>query len=444
MAAKVAAHAPAIAWDAANVHGNEESGADAALRLLYDLADRSDCAAKKVRDNIVTVIVPIQNPDGRFINYRRNSYGFDMNRDWFARTQPETDGKVTLLNKYPSVLFIDDHEMGSKGFFFPPNADPIHHEVADRSMRWVNNLYGAAMIDEFTERGSPFFNYDIYDMFYMGYGDSVPMTGFLGVGMTFEKDNADPIGKRVRQQFIAVWTSMWALAQHKESVLNGWAASYRQAYHEGERGKLEPNWVSGAGQHGPRSGCPSRPCATTSSSPPTARPPRCRTSSASCSAWTSTCGRSPRRFEVRDYHAYGTKGSRPTTLPRGTYWIPMAQAQKHWIQAMLGEDSYPPFPYFYDVTAWSLPLLANVSGGRSGAKVHPASVAHAPVAGVAAAGRRAALAGGRHLVLRPGEHLGLRERGRDALALRLQVEASVPLDHQRPRSTAASSTLSTC
>ena len=80
------------------------------------------------------MIVPTQNPDGRELDYRRNSYGFDLNRDWFARTQPETDGKLQLLRKYPSVLFIDDHEMGADDYFFPPNADPVHHEIADRSI----------------------------------------------------------------------------------------------------------------------------------------------------------------------------------------------------------------------------------------------------------------------------------------------------------------------
>ncbi|SDZ35627.1 hypothetical protein SAMN05216215_106251 [Saccharopolyspora shandongensis] len=33
-----------------------------------------------------------------------------------------------------------------------------------------------------------------------------------------------------------------------------------------------------------------------------------------------------------------------------------------------------PFPYFYDVTAWSGPLLENVSGGRSGADVKPRAI----------------------------------------------------------------------
>ena len=45
----------------------------------------------------------------------------------------------------------------------------------------------------------------------------------------------------------------------------------------------------------------------------------------------------------------------------------MDQRQKHWVQAMLNEDTYVPFPYFYDVTAWSQPLLYDVGGGYSGA-----------------------------------------------------------------------------
>ena len=103
------------------------------------------------------------------------------------------------------------------------------------------------MIDEFTKQDIKFFNYDIYDLLYMGYGDTVPTTGFLGAGMTFEKNNADPIQDRVREQYVAIWTSLDALAGRKDSVLKGWAASYRQAYNEGVRGKLEPNAVFAPG-----------------------------------------------------------------------------------------------------------------------------------------------------------------------------------------------------
>src|SRR5215218_6200228 len=202
-AARIAAADPAILWIAGNVHGGEESGTDASLRVLYELADRSDCAAQRILDNALMVILPTQNPDGREADTRQNAYGFDMNRDWFARTQPETDGKVEMLRRYPPVMFIDAHEMGgSNNFFFPPNADPIYHEITDQAVSWINGLYGPAMQREFDERGIPYFNYDVYDLFYMGYGDTVPATGFGAAGMTFEKASGDPASQRVFEQYL--------------------------------------------------------------------------------------------------------------------------------------------------------------------------------------------------------------------------------------------------
>ncbi|MGI8574324.1 MAG: hypothetical protein ACR2MA_03060 [Egibacteraceae bacterium] len=82
-------------------------------------------------------------------------------------------------------------------------------------------------------------------------------------------------------------------------------------------------------------------------------------------------------LRVSDYRAYGRPPT-DTVLPVGTYWVSMDQGQKHWVQAMLNEDTYVPFPYFYDVTAWSGPLLFNVDGGASGEQLRPVAV-RAPV-----------------------------------------------------------------
>src|SRR5215210_3101579 len=152
-AARIAASDPAVLWIAGNVHGGEESGTDASLRVLYELADREDCAARQILDNAIVVILPTQNPDGREADTRQNAYGFDMNRDWFARTQPETDGKVELLRRYPPVVFVDAHEMGNTaGYFFPPNADPVYHEISSAAIGWINGLYGPAMQRVFDAR----------------------------------------------------------------------------------------------------------------------------------------------------------------------------------------------------------------------------------------------------------------------------------------------------
>jgi hypothetical protein len=73
---------------------------------------------------------------------------------------------------------------------------------------------------------------------------------------------------------------------------------------------------------------------------------------------------------VPDFRAYG-RAPAATTLPAGTYWIPLAQRQKHWIHAMLNESTYTPVGYAYDIVGWSSPLLFNVTGGSSGAVLSP-------------------------------------------------------------------------
>ncbi|HET7061748.1 MAG TPA: M14 family zinc carboxypeptidase, partial [Nitrosospira sp.] len=157
-AAQLAAATPAILWVSGNVHGNEKSGADAALRVTYELSDRNDCVVNRILDNAIVVVLPIQNPDGREANTRRNFYGFDMNRDWFARTQPETDGKLELLRQYRPVLYIDAHEFGYSHYFFPPNADPVYHEVPDRPFDWINNIYGASIAAEMDRQKISYFH----------------------------------------------------------------------------------------------------------------------------------------------------------------------------------------------------------------------------------------------------------------------------------------------
>jgi len=376
-AAQIAAANPAILWIAANVHGGEESGTDASLRVLYELADRSDCAAQRILDQAVVVILPIQNPDGREADTRRNAYGFDMNRDWFARSQPETDGKVELLRRYPGVLFIDAHEMGSETYFFPPNADPVYHDIADPAVDWINDIYGAAMQDEFDERGIPYFNYDTYDLFYAGYGDTVPANGFGAAGMTFEKANGDPAPQRVSEQYLTQWTSLSAAAINKEKILREWHGSWVEAVRQGEAGQLEPNrtYEPGVPVSQPVPDRTVRHYFLRADDPDKAR--EVQGLVRRLQRMDVEVRRLSAPLSVPDFRAYG-RAPAATTLPTGTYWIPMAQRQKHWIQAMLNESTYTPVGYAYDIVGWSSPLLFNVAGGSSGAVLSPrATVASA-------------------------------------------------------------------
>ena len=75
---------------------------------------------------------------------------------------------------------------------------------------------------------------------------------------------------------------------------------------------------------------------------------------------------------VNGYHEYGDGdggNGDPTsrdgvTLPAGTLYIPMEQGMKHWIQAVLGENPFIPYDYYYDVVTWSYPLQRGLAGLR--------------------------------------------------------------------------------
>ncbi|MFI0485900.1 M14 family zinc carboxypeptidase [Actinomadura sp. 9N215] len=373
LAKRITARGVPILWVSGNVHGNEPSGTDAALRVLRDLGDRSDCAATSILDNALVIVLPTQNPDGREADTRQNAYGFDMNRDWFARTQPETDGKLEMLNEYPPALYIDAHEMGGTSYFFPPNADPIYHETPEQAVGWINDLYGAAMATEFTRQGIDFFNRDVYDLFYQGYGDSVPTSAFHAAGMTFEKGGDSPYPERVKEQYLTQWVTLSAAARDRHRILGEWRQMTVDAYTQGKAGKLEPNQIYNPPNQIDRP-VPDRPVRSyfLRDDDPSKRD-EVRTIVRRLQRMGVDVKRLVRPLTVPDFKAYGHPEAK-TTLPSGTYWISMAQGQKHWIQAMLNEDSYTPFPYFYDVTAWSLPLLGNVSGGSSGAVLHPRAV----------------------------------------------------------------------
>ena len=375
-AARIAHDDPAIVYIAGNVHGGEASGADASLKSLYELAAGLSCAVQDRNDSLLTVIIPTQNPDGRDANRRQNDFGFDLNRDWFARSQPETDGKIELLRKFPPQVFVDAHEMGSRRYFFPPNADPIHHEIADAPVDWINRIgeankagfgYNGACTDTVTTEC--YFNYDVYDLFYMGYGDTVPATGFGAAGMTYEKGSASAVADRVQQQFNTQWSTTGWAADNKREVLNSYFKIWTDALAEGKAGTLEPNEVV-------------QPDNTVQFPVPDIN---VKSYFLMPNRQLADVRRLVERLRGMDVEVYevkealtvpqarifGGRTAQNLTVPKGAYWIPMEQPQKHWIQATLGEDPYAPFPYFYDVSSWSNPLLMGIDTVYTGDDLHP-------------------------------------------------------------------------
>src|SRR5207253_1159448 len=74
---------PAITWVAANVHGGEHSSSEAALLLAYHLIAGQDERSRRIREETIVVIDPLQNPDGRArsVGYYYASFGLANNAD---------------------------------------------------------------------------------------------------------------------------------------------------------------------------------------------------------------------------------------------------------------------------------------------------------------------------------------------------------------------------
>jgi hypothetical protein len=56
---------PVVTWLSYNVHGNEPASSEAAMWTLFDMVDPANTATKAWLKNMVVVIDPCLNPDGR-------------------------------------------------------------------------------------------------------------------------------------------------------------------------------------------------------------------------------------------------------------------------------------------------------------------------------------------------------------------------------------------
>ncbi|GAA4010885.1 hypothetical protein GCM10022247_36430 [Allokutzneria multivorans] len=343
---------PAVVWLTAGVHGSEPGGTNAVLRVLRDLADRDDCAARAIVSTTVVVIVPVQNPEGYATGDRWNSYGFDLNRDWFALTQPETRAVTAAMAKLPPVAALDLHEMEGDSYFAPPYAAPIHHEVPAFARE---SKLGPTVAEEFDRQGIDLFSGREFDLLYPGTADAANSIAGLAAGITLEKGLDSPVPDRVGEHYLASWVSLATVAEQPVELLRAWNSAHRTAFEQGKRGHLQGAGLPLVRHYFLFAG----------------------------DTTTELVWRLQQRgvevhklaapLRVPDLRHYG-RPARAETVPVGSYWIPLAQPAKHWVQTMLGEQNHATPTVFSDVSAWSLPLLAGVEAAFSGAELRPVAV----------------------------------------------------------------------
>jgi hypothetical protein len=199
----------AIVWLSYNVHGNEASGTEAAMKTIFKLITEK----KDWLENTVVIINPCFNPDGRdrYVNWynqvkaepynplsaaaehhepwpggRPNHYLFDLNRDWAWATQVETQQRLKVYNKWMPHIHVDFHEQGiNEPYYFAPAAEPFH-EIITPFQRKFQTQIGKNHAEYFDKEGWLFFTKERFDLLYPSYGDTYP-TYMGAIGMTYEQ-----------------------------------------------------------------------------------------------------------------------------------------------------------------------------------------------------------------------------------------------------------------
>jgi hypothetical protein len=354
---------PAIVYMGFSVHGNEASGADAALAFLYYLAAAEGPAAEAMLRNTVVIVDPLLNPDGRarFTNWvermrggvpvadpqdlehaepwpggRTNHYWFDLNRDWLPVLHPETAGRFSVFHRWRPQLFTDHHEQGGEAtyFFQPgvpartnPNTPAINQELAGRVAQ-----FHARALDRI---GSLYFTRENYDDFYYGKASTYPDVNGA-VGILFEQASSRALvvdtrthgrlwyGFTVRNQLATSLSTVEAAVAMREDLLRFQRDAYRSAPSDARRLAGAEGYVFGEG------GDPVR-----------------------AALLVDLLGKHRIRVHrlARAVEAEGTRFQ-----PGTSFVVPLDQPQARLVRGLFERPRSFTDSLFYDISAWTVPL----------------------------------------------------------------------------------------
>ena len=108
---------------------------------LYTISEDITLNVDDILDDIIFVICPNENPDGRTYNTRRNDNGFDLNRDASNQTQNETTNLVRVINDWNPVVFAELH--GYMTSFLVEPCTPPHEPNLEYDLLVKNFALGA-------------------------------------------------------------------------------------------------------------------------------------------------------------------------------------------------------------------------------------------------------------------------------------------------------------
>ncbi|MEM6567571.1 MAG: M14 family zinc carboxypeptidase [Planctomycetota bacterium] len=440
---------PGIAWMGYGIHGDETSATEASVPVAYHLAACTDADVAALLEDVVVVLDPCLNPDGRerilsmvvqsagyranldngamqrgrWPGGRGNHYLFDMNRDWMAGEAPETRGRWARLLELPPQLFVDSHEMsGLDTFLFYPQTAPRNVNLPEQLFKWQGVMANdAARV--FDRYGWGYYTREWADALYPGYSDAWgSLTGAIGllyeqgrtIGAPLERESGEVVAYResVHGQVAVSLANLASFARNKDEILRDYLAHRRRSSDAsapmGDRAFLVA---------------------------PTADVERDARFVRSMRGQGIEILRAREAFVARDVTSLLGEALEERSFPAGTWIVPAAQPQGALVRAYLELDPRLDGAFLqderesierdrgskvYDVTAWNLAQQMGVDGAWALAP----EVAVDPAASVAApAGPVGDVRGAYAWVAHGGDTRSLRFAAR-AMELGLQVHVS--------------------
>jgi len=383
---------PVVAWMAYSIHGDELSSTDAALQLAYQLAAGTDTLTKKLKENLIIVIDPLQNPDGRerilsqiqsfsgrIVSWdvqsmahggvwpwgRGNHYLFDLNRDWFALVHPESQGKIKAILEWSPQVLVDCHEMGAfDTYLFSPPREPFNPFMISTIRKWWK-MFAQDQAKVFDRYGWSYYTREWNEEWFPGYGSSWSI--FLGaVGILYEQ--AGVSGSQVKKpdksiltyretvhhQFLSSLANLTTAANNRQELLND--------FYKEKRGAVNPKQ------------------ATTYIFVPGENESRTTQFIETMLKQNIEVMRAQKDFTATDLTDIWRDKYSKKTFPKGSYIISSAQPLSHLVKAILEFDLKVPSDFLkterlelekgngtrlYEITSWSVPLAYNLVAYRT-------------------------------------------------------------------------------
>jgi len=356
---------PAVVLMGYSIHGDEASGTEAALLLLYHLAAGNGPDVDAVLQNTVTLIDPMFNPDGRdrFVDWvngnrgdtptadpqdrehnqpwpsgRTNHYWFDLNRDWLPAQHPSSQGRLEYFHRWKPQFLTDFHEMGSEAtYFFQPGVPSrTNPNTTARNQELTGEMaeYHASYLERI---GSLFYTRETYDDFYYGKGSTYPDVNGT-VGILFEQASSRALKQEtekgvmtyaftVRNQFMTSLSTLKGVVEMRMDLLQ-----YQRDFFA-DRGEALQDTDTEAY------------VVDQSETPTRAR------------ALAQTLARHDvRMFDLDEQ----VQANGQTFSPGDAYMVPLDQPQGRFVKAAMERTSSYPDSIFYDVSTWTLPLAFGV------------------------------------------------------------------------------------